>query len=152
LRRAGPREEIMSVRLAAVRRGASATAALAVVAARALFGAHNGYPAERPHLLSGAAWLPSSQVGQLTLLDGSSAEVIARAPVAPAGDQLDAVQEGSTGYAVDRTAGTVRRVDGATFAQTPPATLLPDARDGLRAFAGHQSLYVLDTRRGILTG
>src|SRR5207247_10361896 len=143
LRRAGPREEIMSVRLAAVRRGASATAALAVVAARALFGAHNGYPAERPHLLSGAAWLPSSQVGQLTLLDGSSAEVIARVPVAPAGDQLDAVQEGSTGYVVDRTAGTVRRVEGATVSATPPATPAPHRARGVAAVALRHALYAL---------
>ena len=135
-----------------VRRVASAATTLAVVAALVLLGVHNGYPAQRPNLLFGAAWLSSTQVGQLTLLDGSSAEVVARVRTAPAGDKLDAVQEGATAYAVNRTAGTVRRVDGATHDVTAPATPLPDAGDGLRAFAGHGSLYVLDTRRGVLTG
>ena len=97
-----------------VRRVASAATTLAVVAALVLLGVHNGYPAQRPNLLFGAAWLSSTQVGQLTLLDGSSAEVVARVRTAPAGDKLDAVQEGATAYAVNRTAGTVRRVDGAT--------------------------------------
>src|SRR6266480_3215387 len=35
-----------------------------------LAGISDGYPTTRPHLLSGAAWLASSRVGQLTLLDG----------------------------------------------------------------------------------
>ena len=84
-----------------VRRVASAATTLAVVAALVLLGVHNGYPAQRPNLLFGAAWLSSTQVGQLTLLDGSSAEVVARVRTAPAGDKLDAVQEGATAYALD---------------------------------------------------
>src|SRR2546423_13687281 len=121
---------------------------LGVVVAAGVVGARGAYPADRPRLLSGAAWLASTQVGQLTLLDGSSAEVAAQVGVAPPGNQLDVVQQGSVAYSVDRTAGTIRRVDGSTFEPTPAAQPLADARDGLRAYAGPDVLYLLDTRRG----
>src|SRR6266508_4614291 len=71
-----------------------------------LAAAVGGYPASRPRLLSGAAWLASAQVGQLTLLDGSSVEVAAQVQVAPKGNRLDVVQQAATAYAVDRTAWT----------------------------------------------
>src|SRR5205814_9212983 len=124
---------------------------LGLVVAAGIVGARGAYPADRPRLLSGAAWLASTQVGQLTLLDGSSAEVAAQVGIAPPGNQLDVAQQGPVAYAVDRTAGSIRRVDGTTFEPTPAAAPLPDARDGLRAFAGSDVLYVLDTRRGVLT-
>jgi hypothetical protein len=124
---------------------------LGVVVAAGIVGTRGAYPADRPRLLSGAAWLASTQVGQLTLLDGSSAEVAAQVSIAPPGNQLDVAQQGPVAYAVDRTAGSIRRVDGTTFEPTPAAAPLPDARDGLRAFAGTDVLYVLDTRRGVLT-
>ena len=126
--------------------------ALCGVAAAGIVGARGAYPADQPRLRSGAAWLASTQVGQLTLLDGSSAEVAAQVGVAPPGNQLDVVQQGSVAYSVDRTAGTIRRVDGSTFEPTPAAQPLADARDGLRAYAGPDVLYLLDTRRGVLTG
>src|SRR2546423_1280707 len=124
---------------------------LGVVVAAGVVGARGAYPAARRRLLSGAAWLASTQVGQLTVLDGSSAEVAAQVGIAPPGNQLGVAQQGSVAYAVDRTAGSIRRVDGTTFEPTPAAAPLPDARDGLRAFAGTDVLYVLDTRRGVLT-
>ena len=42
-------------------------------------------------------------------------------------------------------------LDGTTFEPTPAAVPLPDARNGLRAYAGTDVLYVLDTGRGVLT-
>jgi hypothetical protein len=133
-----------------VRAGVLGLAPVLVLASVVVFGVDRGYPAQEVRLLSGAAWLASPQVGQVTLLDGSSAEVAAQVQVAPAGDSLDVVQQGSTAYAVDRTAGTIRRVDGATFEVTPPASPIPDARAGLTAFANPNTVYALDTRRGIL--
>ena len=115
-----------------------------------LAAAVGGYPASRPRLLSGAAWLASAQVGQLTLLDGSSVEVAAQVQVAPKGNRLDVVQQAATAYAVDRTAGSWRRVDGATFELSPVLTPIPDASGGLLAFAGPHGLYALDSRRGVL--
>src|SRR5262245_44604760 len=129
-----------------------ATGAIAVglAAAVSVAVAGRGHPAVQPRLLSGAAWLASARVGQLTLLDGSSAEVAAQVQVATRGDRLDVVQHGARAYAVHRTAGTIRRVDGATFELTPPATPIPDARDGLLAIAGPHALYALDAQRGVL--
>jgi hypothetical protein len=134
-----------------LRAGLAGGATLAVVAGLFAMGVNNGYPAARPQLLSGAAWLASAQVGQLTLLDGSTAEVAAQVQVAKPGERLDVVQESATAYSVNSSAGTIRRVDGASFEVTPPATPLPGARGGLRAFAGPDSLYALDSQRGILT-
>ncbi|TMM39752.1 MAG: PKD domain-containing protein [Actinobacteria bacterium] len=133
-------------------RGMVAGAATLVLAGGVLvLGVRSGYPAERPQLRSGSAWLASAQVGQLTLLDGSSAEVAAQVPVATRGDRLDVVQQAATGYAVDRSTGTIRRVDGATFEVGTPASPLPGARDGLQAFAGTDAVYAMDSERGIIT-
>jgi List-Bact-rpt repeat protein/PKD domain-containing protein len=129
--------------------GAAVLAAV-LVGGVVLGGVDNGDPVQDVRLLSGAAWLPSARVGQVTLLDGSSAEVSAQVQVAPAGNVLDVVQQGATAYAIDQTAGTVRRVDGATFDLTPPAAPIPDAHAGLTAIPGRDSLYTLDTRRGVV--
>src|SRR5947199_4142901 len=85
------------------------------LATLAALGAGAGFPASRPRLLSGSAWLASTRIGQATLLDGSSAEVAGAVAVAPPGEQFDAVQQGAGAYAVNHHTGTVRRVDGATF-------------------------------------
>ena len=134
----------------AVRTAVGGLATAAVVAALVLVGIRGGYPAAQPRLLSGSAWLTSSQVGQVTLLDGSSAEVAAQVQVAARGERLDVVQRGADAYVVNRSAGSIRRVDGATFTPSPPATPIPDARGGLQAFAGEETLYALDTQRGVL--
>ncbi len=122
-----------------------------VVGALVAAGFGNGYPAERSNLLSGAAWLASAQVGQVTLLDGSSVEVAAQVRVAPSGTDLDVVQEGANAYVIDRAAGSIRRVDGATFEASPPATPIPGAGGHLHAFAAPDTVYALDTGRGVLT-
>ena len=140
-------------RIPAARRVRTASGVLAtvvVVGGLVLVGANGGYPSTRPRLLSGSAWLASAQVGQLTLLDGSSAEVAAQVQIAAPGSRLDVVQQGATGYAVNRSAGTLRRVDGATFDVSPQVTPIAEAREGLQAFAGTDALYALDAQRGVL--
>jgi hypothetical protein len=109
-----------------------------------------GEPVQDVRLLSGAAWLTSSKVGQMTLLDGSSAEVAAQVQVASPGTALAVAQLGTTAYAVDQSAGTLRRVDGATFEISAPGAPIPDTSAGLTAMPGHDVLYTLDERRGVL--
>ncbi|MBP2326171.1 hypothetical protein JOF56_006556 [Kibdelosporangium banguiense] len=121
------------------------------VAGAVVFGADAGTPAQTPRLLSGSAWLPSPKVGQVTLLDGSSTEVAAQLQVAAPGTNLDVVQHGTTAYAIDRTAGTIRRIDGATYTMTPPEAPIADSGNGLTAFAASNALYAVDTKRGILS-
>lgn len=127
--------------------GLAAVATLAV-AGVAAFG--DGNPVQDTRLLSGAAWLASGKVGQVTLLDGMTAEVSAQVQVAPSGNSLDVVQQGSTAYAVDKSAGTIRRIDGATFDVSPPATPIADASGDLTVIPGRTALYTVDNRRGIL--
>ncbi|MBP2329882.1 hypothetical protein JOF56_010267 [Kibdelosporangium banguiense] len=109
-----------------------------------------GEPANDVRLLSGAAWLSSSKVGQVTLLDGSSAEVAAQVQVASPGTALEVAQLGTTAYAVDQSAGTLRRVDGATFEIGAPGAPIPGTSAGLTAMPGRDVLYTLDERRGVL--
>src|SRR2546423_3986040 len=123
---------------------------VALVGTALVAGAKGGFPATRPRLLSGAAWLASVQVGQLTLLDGSSAEVAGQVSVATPGARLEVVQQGSAAYGVDGSTGSVRRVDGATFRVSTRVVPVPQARDGLRVFAGARALYAVDTARGVL--
>lgn len=133
-------------------RGAIAALAAAVVAAAiAVVGLNQGNDVRGARMLPGSAWLASARVGQITLLDGASAEVSAQVKVAGPGDALTVVQQGSTAYTVDQSAGTIRRVDGATFDPTPPAAPIADAHGGgLDVIAGPTSLYTLDTTRGLL--
>jgi hypothetical protein len=126
-----------------------AVAAL-LLAGIVVVGSSQGTPAQDVRLLSGAAWLTSSKVGQVTLLDGSSAEVAAQVQVAPAGDTLAVAQQGSTAYAVDQSVGTVRRVDGGTFEVSSPVEPIPDTRSGLTVLPGPDVVYAVDNRRGVL--
>ncbi|WP_194908424.1 PASTA domain-containing protein [Catenulispora rubra] len=134
----------------AVRTGTYGIGVAGAVGLAVFLGSGHGYPVQSVHQLSGSAWLASSQAGQLTLLDGASAEVAAQVQAAPAGHVLDVVQQGSTAYAIDETAGTLRRVDGATFAPGAPATPIADAASALTAFADSRHVYALDTQRGLL--
>jgi len=64
------------------------TGTVAAVGALLVAGINGGYPASRPQLRSGAAWLASASVGQLTLLDGATAEIAAQVQVASRGDRV----------------------------------------------------------------
>ncbi|WP_084431820.1 hypothetical protein [Kibdelosporangium aridum] len=120
--------------------------AVASLAGVVMLGMDQAHQAPWVRLHGGAAWLASSQTGQLTLLDGASAEVAARVPVAPPGAPLRSGQFGSTGYTLNQRDGSVVRVDGATLQPSNPAPLSAD-----RIFPAAQALYALDSARGLLT-
>ncbi|WP_043511180.1 MULTISPECIES: PKD domain-containing protein [unclassified Actinoplanes] len=130
--------------------GLSTLTGVAGLAAAAVLGAGHGYHAAAPHLLAGAAWLPSAGPGEVELLDGSNAEVAARVPVAAATHDFDVVQHGSDAYVVDAVNGMVSRVSGATMTASPPVALVPGATTGVRVFAGDGVLYAVDTVHGLL--
>ncbi|RSM67427.1 PKD domain-containing protein [Kibdelosporangium aridum] len=125
-------------------------AAVAILAVAGLAAFGNGNPVQDTRLLSGAAWLASGKVGQVTLLDGMTAEVSAQVQVAPSGNSLEVVQQGTTAYAIDKSAGTIRRIDGATFDVSQPATPIADASGDLTVIPGRTALYTVDNLRGIL--
>ena len=99
-------------------------------------------------LRGGGAWVASSTVGQLTLIDGGTAEVAARVQVTEGSTDLGAVQAGTVGYALDLGKGTVRRVDPATFVAAPPVEVIEGARRHLTLHPGRDVMYVVDHERG----
>src|SRR5882757_3392985 len=58
---------------ARIRIGVTSVFAAVAVGGVVLIGANNGSPVQDVRLLSGTAWFSSAKVGQLTLLDGTSA-------------------------------------------------------------------------------
>nr|WP_095871622.1 PKD domain-containing protein [Streptomyces sp. TLI_235] len=136
--------------------GWTVTTALAT-GALALTGTHHTTPTDQPRMHAGSAWLPSNKTGQLALLDGTTGEITAQIKVAPEGHNLTAVQDGTNAYAIDTTQGTIRRINGNTLTTTPgptdttpPATPIPAATTGLRAYPTPTTLYTIDTEHGIL--
>ena len=99
-------------------------------------------------LRGGGAWVASSTVGQLTLIDGGTAEVAARVQVAEGTTDLGAVQDGNVGYALDVGQGTVRRVDPATFVAAPPVEVIEGAHHDLTLHPSGDLMYVVDHERG----
>jgi PKD domain len=99
-------------------------------------------------LRGGGAWVASSTVGQLTLIDGGTAEVAARVQVAEGATDLGAVQAGTVGYALDLGQGTVRRVDPATFVAAAPVEVIEGARNDLTLHPSGDVMYVVDHERG----
>ncbi|GGM40229.1 hypothetical protein GCM10012275_09020 [Longimycelium tulufanense] len=129
---------------------AGTSAVTTLLAAIIVIGADHGYRAPQIRLHAGIAWLASNKVGQLTLLDGASAEVMARVPVAAPNSSLHAMQQGTTGYALNRSDGSVVRVDGATLEPTKSAALVIGSPDQLAVFPTPDALYAVDTQRGLL--
>jgi PKD repeat protein len=127
------------------------TATLAVVALIVVLGVDRGYVAPRIRMHAGTAWVASTRVGHLTLLDGPSGEVAARVEVAAPGSQLTAGQDGATGYGANRADGSVTRIDGTTLAKSAAITPVQGARTGLAIFPTEHVLYAVDTQRGLLT-
>jgi PKD repeat protein len=99
-------------------------------------------------LQGGAAWVASTTVGQMTLIDGGSAEVVARVAVGEPGGDLTAVQTGMVGYGVDAATGTVARVDPTTFEPGPPVAVIAGASGRVSAHPAGDVIYVVDHERG----
>lgn len=130
-----------------------ALATLTVAASAAGFvilGADLGHPASQVPLRTGTAWLASNQVGQLTLVDGASAQVAAHVPVATPANRLAVTQQDDAAYVLNQATGTLVRVDGATHRVSRPVIPLPDARGTLAITSAHHTLYTVDTHAGTL--
>jgi len=149
--RLGRRSVGRVLRKPTVRATAAGTAAVIALSVMLLLDLDKGSPASRSRLLSGAAWLYSSQVGLLTLVDGAAAEVAAQAEGVTRRDAGASVaQDGTTAYVADRSVGAIRRIDGATLRQTESPASRTAARPGLNLYAHLGSLYTVDATRGML--
>ena len=117
----------------------------AVVAGLLAAGDHNVYPTTRIPLESGQAWVTSEQIGALTLVDGVVGQTVTNVTVARrAGDALQAGQSGSTGFALDRSAGVVTRIDGAGLEPRAAAQPLSGSGQEVSLFAGSRLVYAVD--------
>ncbi|HKE74142.1 MAG TPA: hypothetical protein VKB57_11040, partial [Acidimicrobiales bacterium] len=105
-------------------------------------------PPSRVDLRDGAAWVASSRVGMMTLIDGETAEVVARVDVGAGTGSLQSAQAGTVGYAVDAQRGTVVRVDPRTFASGRPARVVPASSGHVAARATGRALYLFDEAEG----
>ncbi|MFE0023245.1 PKD domain-containing protein [Amycolatopsis sp. NPDC059021] len=130
---------------------AGALGVTTLLAGFVIVGSDRPSPAPQLRLRGGTVWVASDQVGQLTLLDGASAEAAAGVPVAAPGSSLQAAQEDATGYALDRSHGTVVRVDGATLEPSPPKPPVATAGRQLTLMPGPRAVYTLDADRELLT-
>ena len=130
------RTRLMAV-LAAV---AAATAAVLVVGP--------GYHSAQVRMHSGTVWLASGQTGEVTLVDGAAAEVMAHVPVAAPDTALTVAQRGGAVVVLDRGTGRLSGVDTATERVTPAAPVLP-ASDGLVVLPAPDALYVVDVHSGM---
>ena len=97
-------------------------------------------PPVRPQLLAGDIWLASRAVGQMTLVNGASAQVSAAVGVADPNTDFDTEQAGRDGYAVDTATGNVVDVRDATLEKT--ATTLSDGTTTV--LAGTSTLFAVD--------
>lgn len=109
----------------------------------------DGFSAQAVDLGAGSVWVASTGPGQLALLDGASAQIAVKLRVAQDNDDVVAVTGTGAGYAVNRTTGTVVRVDGATWHPGDAHILIGGSAGGLDAIAGDGSLYVADRQRGL---
>jgi hypothetical protein len=126
----------------------TAVAAVAATAAAVLV-AGPGYHTSQVRMRSGTVWLASGQTGEVTLVDGASAEVKAHVPVAPAGTAVTVAQRGSAAVVLDRRTGRLSTVDSATEQVSPPAFALPPS-DGLVVLSAPDTLYAVDVHSGLL--
>jgi len=114
----------------------------------ALGAAGQGEPPARFEMQGGGAWVASSRVGLVTLIDGASAQVSARVKVANGPSDLGVAQREATGYAVDRRLGTVSRIDPTTFAIGPRVEVIDGASGRVAAYPTDDGVYVIDEIRG----
>jgi hypothetical protein len=101
----------------------------------------------RVGLSDAAAWLVSTGTGQATLVDGSTAQDITRITIG-AGTGVG-VQSGEDAF-VTTDAGAVRRIDGATYAVSPPAPFGTKGQP-LSVYPAGATLFVVNRATGSVT-
>lgn len=127
-----------------------AVTAVAALGAIVMGARQEGFSAQAVDLGSGSVWVTSNGPGQMALLDGASAEVTVKLRVANDGDDVLAVQGQGAGYAVNRTNGTVLRVDAATWTTSPAQVMIDGSTSGLTAIASELAFFATDVDHGLV--
>ncbi|MDQ0373512.1 hypothetical protein [Cellulomonas humilata] len=109
-----------------------------------------GFPLHELDSVAGSVWVASSGPGQLALVDGPTGEVAVQLAVAVPGDDLVAAQSGATGYVVNRTRGSVLRVESGTWEPGRPRTAVAGATAGLDVVVSSTAVYAVDSEQGLV--
>ncbi|RDI19241.1 PKD domain-containing protein [Lentzea flaviverrucosa] len=107
-----------------------------------------GYDAAEVRMHSGTVWLASARTGEVTLVNGAAAEVVARVPVAAPDTDLTVTQRDGSAVVLDRKTGLLSGVDGASERVTPAGAALA-ASDGLVVLPSPKALHVVDVHSGM---
>jgi hypothetical protein len=92
-------------------------------------------PAASVDLGTGSAWFGTRR-GSAVLIDGATGNSIQQVRGALRSEQVDVEQDGASALVVDRAAGTVARIDGATWAVDEPRTVSSPNDPGLKVHLG----------------
>ena len=111
-----------------------------------------GYPPGAVEVYASRAWLTSSRIGQIALVDGSTTDVAAQLDLHRPGRDLVVAQSGADAILADSTDGAVLRVDGATLGVSPPVFPFGHDATSLSLSVGGGTAYAVDNRRGIVVG
>ncbi|PYY42263.1 Ig-like domain-containing protein [Curtobacterium sp. MCPF17_046] len=106
------RRRLVIRRLFRAHRSAALTSVVAVVVGAVVTGTalvSTGYHTQRVDLGDGTVWVPSAEYGAVGRANPGVLEL--NTAVSTSSDAVDVLQHGSTVYSVDRTKGTVARVD-----------------------------------------
>ncbi len=91
----------------------------------------------RVRLSDGAVWLASVPLGGVSLLDGGSGSIATSLQVAGNNDELEVVQWASDAIIVNRSDGTVSRLDGAAWEIETGRVKFGNPGEALSVVAGH---------------
>jgi sugar lactone lactonase YvrE len=84
---------------------------------------HKGRPSSKVTLSTGSAWFPSPDAGSVALIDGTTVTRVAEVSVFRPGNDIQAVQAGSSAYVLDHTTGEAVQVDGSSLTAGSPVVL-----------------------------
>ncbi|MBL7488384.1 PKD domain-containing protein [Frankia sp. AgB1.9] len=110
-------------------------------------GRSRGEHARSVSLPEGEAWLVSSAAGQVSLIDGSTAQVLTQVSVSAA--QLAGVQAGSDEF-VTAGNGSLRRIDGATYGVSAPVRFSTH-NQAPALYPAPGALFAVDPTTGLVT-
>ncbi|ADP79445.1 PKD domain containing protein [Pseudofrankia inefficax] len=110
-------------------------------------GRSRGEHARSVSLPEGEAWLVSSAAGQVSLIDGSTAQVLTQVSVPAA--QLAGVQAGSDEF-VTAGNGSLRRIDGATYGVSAPVRFSTHSQ-APALYPAPGALFAVDPTTGLVT-
>ncbi|WP_157734779.1 PKD domain-containing protein [Pseudofrankia inefficax] len=129
--------------------GPAALVALLVAGVAALVaGSAQGVAARSVSLDDVSAWLLSPAVGEAELVDGNSGAVVTRVELGVGA--LTGTQSGTGEFVADSATGKLRRIDGATYRVSAPATFGKPG-EALGVYPAGETVFAVDQPTGLVS-